>query len=207
MEDSTIKKEEDKLKKVQDSFYTKTKQYTYYFLIGVVSFISVVFLPMIGTTVGLGWSLPDTTTGWIVWIVSRLIIAIINVMIFYSFMQQGKLNVKNDPKYQEALKILQADKNVRIARPKSPTKWQSEQYGRKGTTIFFSSALSVIAFSQAILTYSWTSMIGYIFTIVMGIVFGIMQMKKSEAYWTDEFYRYAVMIDEENKKENNDVNN
>lgn len=184
----------------------KAKQNMYYILIGIISFISVAFLPMVGSTVGLGWKLPDTPTGWVVWVVSRLIIATINVLIFYSFMEQAKLNVAKDPHYIEATEILLKAKKADHT-PRSPQKWQALQYGKRGTKIFISSALSVVALGQAILSFDWVSMLAYIFTIAMGVVFGVLQMKKAEAYWTDEFYRYALMIKEEEAKKPEEIVN
>ena len=184
----------------------KAKQNMYYILIGIISFISVAFLPMVGSTVGLGWKLPDTPTGWVVWAISRLIIATINVLIFYSFMEQAKLNVAKDPHYIEATEILLKAKKADHT-PRSPKKWQALQYGKRGTKIFISSALSVVALGQAILSFDWVSMLAFIFTIVMGIVFGVLQMKKSEAYCTDEFYRYALMIKEEEAKKPEEIVN
>lgn len=184
----------------------KAKQNMYYILIGIISFISVAFLPMVGSTVGLGWKLPDTPTGWVVWAISRLIIATINVLIFYSFMEQAKLNVAKDPHYIEATEILLKAKKADHT-PRSPQKWQALQYGKRGTKIFISSALSVVALGQAILSFDWVSMLAYIFTIAMGVVFGVLQMKKAEAYWTDEFYRYALMIKEEEAKKPEEIVN
>ena len=184
----------------------KVKQNMYYILIGIISFISVAFLPMVGSTVGLGWKLPDTPTGWVVWAISRLIIATINVLIFYSFMEQAKLNVAKDPHYIEATEILIKAKKADHT-PRSPQKWQALQYGKRGTKIFISSAMSVVALGQAILSFDWVSMLAFIFTIAMGVVFGILQMKKAEAYWTDEFYRYALMIKEEEAKKPEEIVN
>ena len=184
----------------------KAKQNMYYILIGIISFISVAFLPMVGSTVGLGWKLPDTPTGWVVWAISRLIVATINVLIFYSFMEQAKLNVAKDPHYIEATEILLKAKKADHT-PRSPQKWQALQYGKRGTKIFISSAMSVVALGQAILSFDWISMLAYIFTIAMGVVFGVLQMKKAEAYWTDEFYRYALMIKEEEAKKPEEIVN
>ena len=184
----------------------KVKQNMYYILIGIISFISVAFLPMVGSTIGLGWKLPDTPTGWVVWAISRLIIATINVLIFYSFMEQAKLNVAKDPHYIEATEILLKAKKADHT-PRSPQKWQALQYGKRGTKIFISSAMSVVALGQAILSFDWVSMLAFIFTIAMGIVFGVLQMKKAEAYWTDEFYRYALMIKEEEAKKPEEIVN
>lgn len=169
----------------------KARQNIYYIIIAIISFITVAFLPMVGSTVGLQWKLPDTTVGWIVWAVTRLVISIINVLLFYSFMEQAKLNVKDNERYKQANEILLKSK-IKEHEPKSPSKWQAEQYGRKATKIFLGSAMSVVAFGQAILSYDWVSMLAYIFTLAMGLIFGVMQMKKAETYWTTEYYAYAL---------------
>lgn len=182
----------------------RIKQNLYYIIIGIISFLSVAFLPMVGSTMGLDWKLPDTTAGWVVWAVSRLIIATINVLIFHSFMEQAKLNVKDDAHYIEAREILYKNKK-KEHEPQSPQKWQALQYGKKGTTIFISSAMSVVALGQAILTFDWVAMLAYIFTIALGLIFGIMQMKKAEAYWTGEFYEYALKKQQEQDTATKDV--
>lgn len=183
----------------------KVKQWMYYFLIGIISFVALLFLPMIGSQVGLAWAIPNTTVGWIVWVVTKLIIAVINILIFYSFMQQAKINVKNDPKYIEANEILGRIK-IKNYIPRSPKQWTTKQYSVKGVTIFLTTALATVALTQAILTFDWLSMITYLFTIIMGLIFGVLQMKSAEEYWTDEFWKYAKMI-EENNKEKENVNN
>lgn len=173
----------------------KIKQYMYYFIIGVVSFIALVFLPMVGSTVGLNWNLPNTIVGWIVWVAVKLIVATINVLIFHSFMEQAKINIKDDENYKKAREILVSAKLKNVL-PKSPKKWNAEQYGKKGTVIFITTALTTIALTQAILSFDYVSMLTYLFTIIMGLIFGVLQMKKAEEYWTDEYYRYALMIQE-----------
>ena len=182
----------------------RIKQNLYYVIIGIISFLSVAFLPMVGSTIGLDWKLPNTTAGWVVWAVSRLIVATINVLIFHSFMEQAKLNVKDDAHYIEAREILYKNKK-KEHEPLSPQKWQALQYGKKGTTIFISSAMSVVALGQAILTFDWVAMLAYIFTITLGLIFGIMQMKKAEAYWTGEFYEYALKKQQEQDTATKDV--
>lgn len=177
----------------------KIKQWLYYAIIGVISFISLVFLPMVGSTVGLSWNVPDTVVGWIVWVAVKLIVSTINILVFYCFMCQAKVNVKDNPNYKEAREILFKQKNKEVL-PKSPKKWNTEQYLRKGTTIFITSALSTIALTQAVLSFDYISMLSYLFTIVMGLIFGIIQMKTAEEYWTTEYLEYAKM------KQNEELN-
>lgn len=169
----------------------KARQWMYYFLIGIVSLIALVFLPMIGTSVGLAWAVPDTVIGWIVWVTLKLIVAALNVIIFHCFMCQAKVNIKDNPKYIEALTIMSQCSNSKEYKPRSPQKWLRKQYSSKGVSIFFTTALSTIALSQAILTFDWVTMLTYLFTIIFGIIFGILQMKTAEEYWTVEFNLYA----------------
>lgn len=188
----------------------KLKQNMYYVIIGVVSFVALIFLPFLGSDLGMGWKIPNTTVGWIVFVVTRLIISVINILIFHSFLEQGKLNVKENPQYKEAVEILSLIKEKDYI-PRSPKKWKTQTYGKKGVTIFFSSALATVALTQAILSFDWTSMLSYLFTIIMGLIFGVLQMKASEEYWTEEFNKYAKLYkkelaEKEKAKEEENVN-
>ena len=186
------KKEDGRIEQEESSVKQSLKQGMYYIIIAVISFISVVFLPMLGSTLGLGWKIPDTTAGWVVWGASRAIVATINVLLFHSFMEQAKLNIKDDEHYKEARDILVKVKK-KEHKPKSPAQWNAAQYGKKGVSLFLASAMSVVAIGQAVLSYEWATALAYLFTLGMGIIFGIMQMKKAETYWTTEYYEYALM--------------
>lgn len=175
----------------------KVKLYTYYIIIGIVSMIALVFLPMVGSTVGMGFNLPNTAVGWIVWVTTKLIISVLNILIFYCFMEQAKVNVKGNAKYKEANELLHKYQDKKEKLPRSPKKWTASQYGKKGTTIFFSTILASIALTQAILTFDWITMLTYLFTIIMGLIFGVVQMKSAEFYWTEEYYAYALNVEKE----------
>lgn len=115
-------------------------------------------------------------------------------------MQQAKVNVKDNENYKKARNILMKQKEKEVL-PKSPNKWNSQQYIKKGSTIFITTGLSTIALTQAILTFDYVSMLTYLFTIIMGLIFGILQMKTAEEYWTDEYLQYALMKERENASE------
>lgn len=176
------------------------KLYMYYLIIGLVSLVALVFLPMVGSQIGLDWNIPDTPTGWIVWAAVKIIVAVINVLIFHSFMQQARVNVRDNEDFKKANEILGRVKHKEFI-PRSPHKFNTQTYGRKGTTIFITSALATLALSQAILTFDWMAMLTYLFTIIMGVVFGVLQMKSSEEYWTLEYPRYARMVLENEEAE------
>ena len=78
----------------------------YYWIIGIISLIALFFLPALGSSVGIGLALPTTIAGWIVYISTKVIIAIINILIFHCFRLQGKLNISKDPDYIQAKNLL-----------------------------------------------------------------------------------------------------
>lgn len=168
----------------------KIKQWMYYIVIGIVSLIALCFLPMVGSTVGLGWNLPNTVVGWLVWILVKAVVAALNVTIFHCFMLQAKINIADNTYYKEARDILRLIEDKEFI-PRSPAEWTKKQYGQKGVTIFITTGLSTIALTQAVLSFDWISMLSYLFTIIMGLIFGIFQMKTAEEYWTNEFWQYA----------------
>lgn len=200
----TTKEREESYIEKQKATKAYFDNYVYYFIIGLTSFLALTFLPMVGSTVGLDWNIPDNVVGWIVFIAVKIIVAAINVLIFHSFVQQAKLNVKNEPSYKEANDILAKNK-AKEYRPRSPGKFLTSAYAKKGTTIFVTSGLTTIAFTQAILTFDYITMLTYLFTIVMGLVFGVMQMYKTMDYWTGEYLDYAkeqaALKEPENPKE------
>lgn len=168
----------------------KIRQYLYYGIIGIVSFIALVFLPMLSSTTGLGWNIPNTAVGWIVYVVTKLIVAILNVLIFHCFMQQAKVNVADNESYKEARRLLMdiEDKNIV---PIDPRHWEKKQYLKKGTTIFITSILGAFALTQAILSFDFATMLTYLFTIIMGVIFGVIQMKEAEERWTTGYLEFA----------------
>ena len=175
------------------------RQYLYYVIIGIFTFIVLVFMPMLGSSIDGGLKLPQGKGAWVMFVITRVFIAVTNIIIFYSFMQQAKLNVRNNKEYIEANKILLRVKNKRERKPMSPKKWEASQYLKKGTTLAIGTVFALFSLSQAILTYKYTDLISYVLLIFLATVFGIKKKKKAEIYWTTEYYRYAKMVEEENK--------
>lgn len=181
------------------------KQWMYYFIIGIISLIALIFLPMVGSAADLAWNVPNTFVGWVVWIAVKCIVATIGVLIFHCFMLQAKLNVKDNERYIEANTILENYHYKKERIPRSPQQWNKIQYGRKGICIFVITLLSTIALTQALLTFDYMSMLVYLFTIVMNLIFGILQMKSAEGYWTEEYWEYAQRIKKLNEEEQQHV--
>lgn len=180
--------------------YSQWKQYQYYVIIGIISAVALFFLPMIGSEAGLAWRIPDTVAGWIVYITSKLLVATLNILIFHCFILQGKVNIQNDEKYLEANQILERELNKKELAPKSPEQWTKQVYSKKGFTIFITSILSAVGLTQAVLTFDWVSMLTYFFTVLMGIIFGVLQMNSTEIYWTGEYWQYAKQVEQANQE-------
>lgn len=179
----------------RNTIYDKWLQLQNYIIIGVVSLVALFFLPMIGSTVGLEWSLPNTLVGWIVYVVSKLLVAGLNIVIFHCFILQAKVNVQDNKQYIKACEIMRNVKDEKELSPRSPSQYLKGLYGRKGTSIFISSIIAAVGLTQAVLTFDWVSMLTYFFTILMGIIFGILQMNQTELYWTEEYLSYATEVE------------
>lgn len=178
------------------SFKEKCANNAYYIVIFILSLLALTFLPLLGSTVGLSLNFPTTVAGWIVYVVTKLIICVLNMMIFDSFIKQAKINVKDNKNFLEAENILQAHKPKGYV-PRSPKVFLGHLYRRKGTKVFVNSALAVVSLGQAILTFDFASFITYLLTIIMGCVFGFLTMKNNEVYWTSEYLDYARKVKED----------
>lgn len=177
----------------EEKVRTRVTDYMYYGIIGIVSLLAVVFLPFVGSVAGIGWNLPNTIVGWIVFVVSKLCVAAINILLFHSFIKQSRLNIRNDPKYLEAVELLRLV-SLSTYTPRSLKELNTQEYRTKLITIFITSLVSAFSIGQALLTFDWMSFLSYLFTVTMGIVFGILEMKKYEDYYTGEYLDYARMV-------------
>lgn len=184
--------------------YERIKQNTYYLIVGVLSFLTMTVIPFLGSTVGMQLSFPNTVAGWMVYVGAKLIVSVINVLMFDCFIKQAKINVRDDLKFKKANEILGKIKPVYV--PLSPHDWLGKQYRHKGTTIFISSILGSVCLTQALLSYDYISAIVYLFAIIMGCVCGVLQMKKTEIYWTEEYYDYACMVLDQKQAEMDKTN-
>ena len=181
---------------VMEDMKEKLHAYTYYILIFVLSVIALTFLPTIGSDGELALKLPITAAGWTLYIFTKFAGSLLNLLIFWCFNEQGRSNIRNNPNYIRANEILMRINN-KIRLPRSPRKWLSQQYGRKGTLIVISSLLGMFCIANAVLKWDWAALCSYAVTITMGIIFGIIQMHRAELYWTTEYLSYAILKEEE----------
>lgn len=175
-------------------------QYRNYFIIGILAAIAVFFLPMLGSSVGLAFVIPNTVAGWIVYVSTKLCIVVINLLIYDQFMKRAKINVKDDPKFIEAEKILTAELDgVDDALPAEY--YIKRMYRSKMTSTAIFTLLGVFGFTNAILTFDWVSMLSYTFTIIMALTFGWISMGEAEIIWIEQHYKYAKRVERERAEE------
>lgn len=171
-------------------------QYRNYFIIGILAAMAVFFLPMLGSSVGLAFVIPNTVAGWIVYVSTKLCIVVINLLIYDQFMKRAKINVRDDPHFKEAERILfEADDDVAEALPASY--YIKRMYRSKMTTTAVFTILGVFGFTNAILTFDWVSMLSYTFTIIFALVFGWIAMGEAELVWIEQHYKYAKRVERE----------
>lgn len=172
---------------------TFINRYLYYALIFVLSLVCLFFLPMLGSTAGLAFDIPTTVIGWVVWSVSNLCSAGLNTLMFHFFIKQGKVNIKNDPAYTGANQLLQKNELRQVEKPLSPREWHAKQYRNKGISLFLFTVLGTISFGQALLVFNLVKFLSQAITLLIGLVFGFMEMKATEEYWTVEYPEYAEL--------------
>lgn len=188
-----------------NTFNEKWRDYQNYIIIAILSIVSIFFLPMLGSEVGLGWKVPNTTAGWVVFIVTKLSIVTINILMLDQFIKQAKVNVRDNERFNEAdtwfALQLKGDEEEYYDLP-SPKEYLSKLYKNKGITSLITSTLSVFGFTQAILSFDWVSMLTYLFTIVIGLIFGWITMNNVEEYWTTIYYKRYLQ--EKKKQQQNE---
>ena len=181
------------------------RQYQNYIIIGLLSALSIFFLPMLGSSIGLGFILPNTPAGWIVYVATKLCIVVINIMIFDQFVKQAKVNVRDNPKFIEAENILLTESKSGEEEIMPASFYLNKMYRSKVITTVIFSILGVFGFTNAILTFDVVSMLSYLFTIGMGIIFGWVAMNNAEEIWTVNHYKYAKKIERERLEKGNDT--
>lgn len=177
---------------------THWSDYIYYILIGVLSFASLCFLPMLNSELGLEWAFPSTAAGWFVWSITKGLGALVNILLFHLFTCQGRANVGKNERYIEARRILTQYHPKEYA-PRSERRWKVETYGKKGATVFITTFAAGIGLTMCILQFDLAIFLSYIFTIGLGALFGFLQQKSTEEFYTGEFYDYAQKIKSEVK--------
>ena len=165
-----------------------------YFLVGIVSLLSVVVVPLLGTDFGTTIVIPNTWGGLAIWLCTRFTVVVVNLLIFDAFIKQAKINVKDDERYKSAVLKLNTIKEEAGIVPRSPEKFNKQQWRKKGTTLGISSILSSFLLTECIVNFDLTNFLTYLFTIGGAVAFGYLTMMNNEDYWTTEFPIYVDIL-------------
>ena len=165
-----------------------------YFLVGIVSLLSVVVVPLLGTDFGTTIVIPNTWGGLAIWLCTRFTVVVVNLLIFDAFIKQAKINVKDDERYKSALLKLNTIKEEAGIIPRSPEKFNKQQWRKKGTSLAISSILSSFLLTECIVNFDLTNFLTYLFTIGGAVAFGYLTMMNNEDYWTTEFPIYVDIL-------------
>lgn len=182
--------------------YEKFKQYKNYAIISLISLICLFILPLTTSTVGLAFTFPNTVAGWVVFVFNKLLVATVNLLILYCFTAQGKFNVRNDPAYVKARELMMISDIEKAEIPDSPSQHYAKIYGKKGISLFITTVLASISLTQAVLAFDLATFISYGITLVIGIIFGVIQMGIEECWWTEEFPRWVKLQLKNNENHN-----
>lgn len=171
-------------------FFSK---YLYSLLVALIVWIALVLMPMFNTDGVVGLQIPESTLGRVAYFLIRGLVAVLVFMIFVLFDMQGKNNVLEDPKYLEAYNLLNTVEDKEYI-PISPAKYKAKTYGLKAVTLSITTAVSACIIMEMVLSYNWALLASYGLSILTAIINGLIQMKKSEIYWTEEYVKYAHYI-------------
>lgn len=179
--------------------YDILKQYFNYGIVAITSMLVLIVAPALESAITGELNYPDTLQGWIFWAVGRVAVTVLNLVIFIALDNQSEINARNNENYIKAKEILASDKaQQKIAR--SPKQIKTHDLLAKIPFIILGSAATLIALSQIILHYSLATLISYVFTVVMDIIWAVWHMIQKEVdYWSDEFLRYALKVQQGQK--------
>ena len=134
-----------------------------YLLVGIVSLLSVIVVPLLGTDFGTTIVIPNTWGGFAIWLCTRFTVVVVNLLIFDAVIKQAKINVKDDERYKSAVLKLNTIKEEAGIIPRSPEKFNKQQWRKKGTSLGISSILSSFLLTECIVNFDLTNFLTYLF--------------------------------------------
>lgn len=191
-----------------------------FIVIGFTSFLAIALIPFLTSAFNesndqeiIQQAFPDSTIGWIIWAIFRFMIVTINMCIFIAFVNQGKLNVKNNNDFVSSrnkwieVQIYKGkhSKKGKKAVPLTPKQHYAKLYSEKGFALTIGSFASCFTITFMILQWDLATFIVIVLTVAFAVVFGFLQMAKEEYYWTNDFkviadIEYDKMKEEMNKE-------
>lgn len=175
--------------------YETIKLYRYYAVIVILSLTALIFLPALKVSNGeIEFNFPKTQLEWFIWGTSRACVMLISLIIFVSFVNQGKLRAARTPEYKKANNIMIALALVKPGEKKDPINpriWERTTKAKKSVRLIFNSTLSFVAFGQLILGFDIMTFFSYLWVIGSAGLFGFLTMVQSEDVWSVGYLEYA----------------
>ena len=131
--------------------------------------------------------------------VFTIISEVLTITTFIGFSVQGKLNVKDDARKLEADRILGKLK-IKEVKPQSPKSFESKAYISKCIMISITTLGTCMLVPVIAIHFNAATLMSLAISSMTSIVFGILNMKRFEDYYTHEYVRYAEWKAEESKQ-------
>ena len=201
-EESKIKKiiapDYDTRNKIRNTF----RDVSYYVIIALVSILVIFVIPLVSGALYGDFSIyfPKSVDGWIVYCSLRGGSALANVALFVLFKQQAKMNIRDDPNYLEAKRILEEFSGTRFYIPRSPKKMNLQEYIIKLIAIVVVTLLTTITISSLIISFDFITFLSCLISTFFAVCLGWITMIKNEIYWTDEYLEYAKWVQKQMKE-------
>lgn len=168
-------------------------RYSYGICIAVIVWVALIFVPTLNTDGTVKLNIPNTPFELVAYILIRGLVAVMVFAIFVLFDMQGKNNILDDPAYLEAYNLLNSVEDTEY-KPVSPKVYKLKTYGIKAISLSITTCLSAMVIMEMVLTYNWSYLMAYGMSMLTAVISGVMQMKKAEIYWTEEYPRWAHYI-------------
>lgn len=177
-----------------------------YLAVAVISLVSVLFLPMIANSyMEAEFVFPDTFIDVVGWITTKVCMAAVNLLIFNCFVQQAKINVENNEDYVAAKRMYFTKVKHKKLLPRSPEKFNRQQWIFQGTKIALFTFGSTFFLAQCIIAFDAVEVLTYLFTVTFSVTFSYINMRRNEDFWTSEFPEYVQMIKDQEDNENDHI--
>lgn len=197
-----------------------------FIIIGLVSLIGMGIIPFLASSIDADSDediikncFPTTKLGWVMWAIFRGTIIIINIFIFIAFVNQGKMNCKDNVEYQKSEKKwieIQVWKGKNKKKHEkvylTPKQHYASVYSKKGLMISIWTFASLFSVTYIVLNWDLITFLSITITIILAMIFGLLSMYKEEYYWLNDFkircdieYDKMIKTIESNKEVNEDV--
>lgn len=178
----------------------KLKSISGYLIIAIILLLVMFVVPVIagGIYGDLGYYLPSSMIGWIVFWAIRGGTIVGNIAVFILFKQQARINSANHPNYIKAQNILNRQNGRKGFVPRSPHQMNRSEYLTKGITMTVFTAAESITIGFMVISFDFVTLLSCGTSSITALLFGWWTMVKNEVYWTEEYLLYAKYVEMNN---------